>query len=66
MDDRTARRVRWDAIAALVVVLVGAAGAVELWSHNFWYHPIGIVSRLTLIAVVATLFAAVHMQTRLC
>ena len=65
MENATARPVVWTVIGVLVAMLIGAAGAVELWSHSYWYYPIGIVSRLTLIAVVATLFAAVYMQTRL-
>jgi hypothetical protein len=64
MDNATARPVVWTVIGALVTVLIGAAGAVGLWSHYYWDHPIGIGARLILVAVIATLFAAVYMQTR--
>ncbi|HQJ88689.1 MAG TPA: hypothetical protein PLY91_09140 [Methanoregulaceae archaeon] len=58
-----ARRLLQAVVVVLVVALIGAAGAVELWSQYYWYHPIGIISRLTLLAVVAALFVAVHMLT---
>ena len=64
MENATARPVVWTVIGVLVAMLIGAAGAVELWSHSYWYYPIGIVSRLVLVAVIAALFAAVHLQTR--
>jgi|GEM_PF-1081984 uncharacterized membrane protein (DUF2068 family) len=64
MEEATARRLQWVSIVILVGALVGAVAAVELWSNHYWDHPIGIVSRLALIAVVMALFVAVNMQAR--
>lgn len=64
MEDATARRIIWGVVAALVVSLIGAVAAVELWSHFYWHHAIGIFTRFVLLAVVVALFVAVDMQAR--
>ena len=46
----------------LVVLFIGAIDVVDLWSI-YWWDLLGTVARQTVLAVIAALFATVHMLT---